>query len=265
MATASPTPFPPSLNDYRPTRTVNRQPVRNYSTRPALRRHSPLSVLGHGAGHGFSADAPMIQRISIGDSSDDEIPQPMNFSALTKAILEGPQGKSDSPQANTSNERSYFSTTSRLREEHRSRAGTPSRGLLHVSRQLSPQTEAGQNQPSPRIVHLSATKLSSSHRQTTSSIASSRSESVRRRRSRDELATPDPGQLSQSQTSARESAGGHDNNDHAGESFLRTSVMAEEDPLIDLGDNDDYGKTPHSESTLRRSHTRTDVIPVLRG
>ncbi len=60
--------------------------ARGQPTRPAPRRASPLSVLGHS--HGFSADAPMMQRIDIGDSSDDEIPQPMKLSALTKALLE---------------------------------------------------------------------------------------------------------------------------------------------------------------------------------
>lgn len=58
--------------------------MRSHSTiRP--RRDSPLSVLGQS--QGFSADAPMMQNIDIGDSSDDEIPQPMKLSALTTALL----------------------------------------------------------------------------------------------------------------------------------------------------------------------------------
>jgi serine/threonine-protein kinase TTK/MPS1 len=40
-----------------------------------------------GQSQGFSADAPMMQNINIGDSSDDEIPQPMKLSALTTALL----------------------------------------------------------------------------------------------------------------------------------------------------------------------------------
>jgi serine/threonine-protein kinase TTK/MPS1 len=55
------------------------------SIRTMQRRESPLSVLGQS--HGFSADAPMMQKIDIGDSSDDEIPQPMKLSALTTALL----------------------------------------------------------------------------------------------------------------------------------------------------------------------------------
>ncbi|KAH6637864.1 kinase-like domain-containing protein [Boeremia exigua] len=49
------------------------------------RRDSPMSVLGES--QGFSANAPMMQNIDIGDSSDDDIPQPMKLSALTTALL----------------------------------------------------------------------------------------------------------------------------------------------------------------------------------
>lgn len=58
------------------------------------RRGSPLSVLGQS--HGFSAGAPMMQNIDIGDSSDDEIPQPMKLSALTTALLA--QNEVNSPE-----------------------------------------------------------------------------------------------------------------------------------------------------------------------
>jgi serine/threonine-protein kinase TTK/MPS1 len=58
------------------------------------RRDSPLSVLGQS--HGFSANAPMMQNIDIGDSSDDEIPQPMKLSALTTALLA--QSEINSPE-----------------------------------------------------------------------------------------------------------------------------------------------------------------------
>lgn len=64
------------------------------SARPMQRRESPLSVLGQS--HGFSANAPMIQNIDIGDSSDDEIPQPMKLSALTTALLA--QNEVNSPE-----------------------------------------------------------------------------------------------------------------------------------------------------------------------
>ncbi|XPS93279.1 Dual-specificity kinase [Ascochyta lentis] len=72
MATASPTPMG----------AYGRMRVQS-STR--VRRDSPMSVLAES--QGFSANAPMMQNIDIGDSSDDEIPQPMKLSALTTALL----------------------------------------------------------------------------------------------------------------------------------------------------------------------------------
>lgn len=54
-------------------------------TSTRVRRDSPMSVLGES--QGFSANPPMMQNIDIGDSSDDEIPQPMKLSALTTALL----------------------------------------------------------------------------------------------------------------------------------------------------------------------------------
>ncbi|KAF2850752.1 kinase-like protein [Plenodomus tracheiphilus IPT5] len=74
MATASPTPLGGSSYGRMRSHSIIRP-----------RRDSPLSVLGQS--QGFSADAPMMQNINIGDSSDDEIPQPMKLSALTTALL----------------------------------------------------------------------------------------------------------------------------------------------------------------------------------
>lgn len=86
MATASPTP----MGSYS---GLGR--MRSQSTiRP--RRDSPLSVLGQS--QGFRADAPMMQNINIGDSSDDEIPQPMKLSALTTALLAQSQNETNSPE-----------------------------------------------------------------------------------------------------------------------------------------------------------------------
>lgn len=86
MATASPTP----MGSYSSLGRMRSQS----NLRPMQRRDSPLSVLGQN--HGFSADAPMMQNINIGDSSDDEIPQPMKLSALTTALLA--QNEVNSPQ-----------------------------------------------------------------------------------------------------------------------------------------------------------------------
>jgi serine/threonine-protein kinase TTK/MPS1 len=80
MATASPTPM-----GYHGGLGRMRSQTAMRPLQPMQRRESPMSVLGQS--HGFSADAPMIQNIDIGDSSDDEIPQPMKLSALTTALL----------------------------------------------------------------------------------------------------------------------------------------------------------------------------------
>lgn len=77
MAAASPTPLPMASHGYG-------RPARQLSTRH-VRRDSPLSVLGQS--HGFSSNAPMMQRIDIGDSSDDEMPLPMKLSAYTEGLL----------------------------------------------------------------------------------------------------------------------------------------------------------------------------------
>ncbi|KAF2013257.1 Pkinase-domain-containing protein [Aaosphaeria arxii CBS 175.79] len=85
MATASPTPV--GYNGVGRMRSSS-------MIRPMHRRDSPLSALGQS--HGFAANAPMMQNIDIGDSSDDEIPQPMKLSALTTALLA--QNEVNSPE-----------------------------------------------------------------------------------------------------------------------------------------------------------------------
>lgn len=75
-ATASPTPLP----SYGNTR-ISRKP----STRVLVRRDSPLAMLG--ASQGFTDNAPMIQNIQVGDSSDDEAPQPLSLSKYAEEII----------------------------------------------------------------------------------------------------------------------------------------------------------------------------------
>ncbi|KAB2574028.1 hypothetical protein BFW01_g4622 [Lasiodiplodia theobromae] len=79
MAAASPTP----LSSYSNGGRMSRQPSMHSSLQH--RRESPISILGHS--HGFSANAPMMQRIDIGDSSEDEIEQPMKLNPYTRALL----------------------------------------------------------------------------------------------------------------------------------------------------------------------------------
>ncbi|KAG8627942.1 hypothetical protein KVT40_003815 [Elsinoe batatas] len=131
-----------------------------YSHRPPLRRNSPLSVFAQD--NGFAADAPMIQRIDVGDSSDDDLPQPMKFSALTKALLE-----SDAPgQLSSPKQESGYNGSDRggSRGGYSGQAGldTPVRlSNLKIVRKPSPHltrsTAVGSETRniSPRILHVS--------------------------------------------------------------------------------------------------------------
>ncbi|CAI6286553.1 unnamed protein product [Periconia digitata] len=146
MSTASPTP----LGSYS---SLGR--MRSHSSiRP--RRDSPLSVLGQS--QGFSADAPMMQNINIGDSSDDELPQPMKLSALTTALLARDELKS--PEKVTRQPKLRISRSPRSGSEtpmHDSVTPAPSmqRGLKRVPLagrpmrrfRRTPQSEEENNNP----------------------------------------------------------------------------------------------------------------------
>ncbi|MCJ1470933.1 Dual-specificity kinase, spindle pole body (SPB) duplication and spindle checkpoint function, partial [Pseudocyphellaria aurata] len=81
MATASPTPF--ANHNLYPRRPLSRNNVRSQPLRPHLKRGSPLSVLPT-----VNVEPPSSWKLSIGDSSDDEVPvPPMKLSAEAKAIL----------------------------------------------------------------------------------------------------------------------------------------------------------------------------------
>ncbi|GAB7352717.1 hypothetical protein MBLNU459_g3072t1 [Dothideomycetes sp. NU459] len=124
------------------------------STRPYLRRGSPLSVFA--PSQGFSADAPMIQRIDVGDSSDDDIPQPMKFSALTKALLESEASPPKQDVGHASGQ------IARLAHADKAGVDTPSRApLLKIVRKNSPVSagdNAGATHRSPRIVQIGSAR-----------------------------------------------------------------------------------------------------------
>ena len=132
-----------------------------YPSRPQL-KHNPPLITGLHSSYGFAADAPMIQRIDVGDSSDDEIPQPMKFSALTKALLEN-----DAPEEVSSPKESYGHRAEVKRNDSISRLGeaqqdkydldTPSRApLLKIVRKPSPHLEGDDTgrERSPRVVQV---------------------------------------------------------------------------------------------------------------
>ncbi|KAF2088225.1 kinase-like protein [Saccharata proteae CBS 121410] len=91
MAAASPTP----LSSYTTTGRMSRQ---HGPIRPTLqRRDSPMSILSQS--QGFTANAPMMQRIDIGDSdSDEEIERPMALNPYTAALLRDNNEQRSSPE-----------------------------------------------------------------------------------------------------------------------------------------------------------------------
>ena len=83
MAAASPTPMGSNSFDDLSRRPSYRHAPRNQPSRPNLRRGSPLSTQSDGRRQRRSQDFGA----TLGDSSDEDIPAPMKFSALTKALL----------------------------------------------------------------------------------------------------------------------------------------------------------------------------------
>jgi serine/threonine-protein kinase TTK/MPS1 len=81
MATASPTPLGSSNFGQPNRRAPSRQTFRQLPARPHLARSGPLIPLSS------EDSAAHARQLSLNDSSDDEIPMPMKFSALTKALL----------------------------------------------------------------------------------------------------------------------------------------------------------------------------------
>lgn len=93
---------------------------------------------------GFAADAPMLQDISVDDSSEDEAPQPMKFSALTNALL-----ANDDTREYPRHDDHYQDVVVALNAK---RDGTPSQ--LRITRAVSPANL--QRSQSPRVVRVSS-------------------------------------------------------------------------------------------------------------
>ncbi|KAK3059151.1 hypothetical protein LTR09_000717 [Extremus antarcticus] len=125
-----------------------------HPTRPVIRRNSPLSV-SNGI-LGFSADAPMIRRIDIGDSdSDDEPPPAIKFSKETQALLAGAPAASSPPRNEQAYEIPRFKTSAGT---IRTAVDTPSRAPgIKIIRRSSPALAGERSRVSstpPRIVQI---------------------------------------------------------------------------------------------------------------
>ena len=134
-----------------------------HPSRPAFRRNSPLAGFGP---NGFSADAPMIKRIDVGDDSDsdDEPPPAITFSKVTQALLADAGVPSSPPRQAQAGVMPRFN-----RSTSAGTAGldTPSRvpGLKVVRRSSPSSTYDQKDRNTPlRVVHLGAKGPSSAKR-----------------------------------------------------------------------------------------------------
>ncbi|KAI9708260.1 MAG: Dual-specificity kinase, spindle pole body (SPB) duplication and spindle checkpoint function [Bogoriella megaspora] len=223
-----------------------------YATRPQLYRAEPWSIPGQS--DGFHANAPMLQRIDVGaDSSDDEVPQPMKFSALTKALLENDGSVVEhSPSARASPDQ-------RIRSASQPRPDTPSRGTyLRISRKPSPSSHS-HSQPhenlSPRVVRLATSQGSGGLQRAVSTSAArpNRQNSRSREGTPHELVTP--GQTYRQVRDVRSRAGSTTSHgastSRPGSSAGQTSADSAEDPRSDAGKQD--AQTKYASSTAGRS------------
>jgi serine/threonine-protein kinase TTK/MPS1 len=142
-ATTSPTFVGPVNLSRRPSVQLT---SRGQLARPILKGNSPISMgrLVNGASTSLS------RKLSIGDSSDDDVPLPMKFSALTKALL------NDEPSVVDASSPSGPRALSR--DGAQSRTGFPnSHGDQNeLSPKLSAQGRSGSPHPAPRVVRLSS-------------------------------------------------------------------------------------------------------------
>jgi serine/threonine-protein kinase TTK/MPS1 len=160
MATASPTPLGSSHFSQ-----LNRRPSRQTHRQPPTRPHLALSGSSLPVSNGYPT--AHARQLSLNDSSDDEIPVPMKFSALTKALLN--DDASILPPSSPVVSHNNLSGSTVVNEGVR-HIQVASEGLQEEQvrdRTSSPETRV--NSPFPRrIVRLSGTPRSSTIRRTSS-------------------------------------------------------------------------------------------------
>ncbi|KAI9831887.1 MAG: hypothetical protein M1819_004609 [Sarea resinae] len=179
MAALSPTPLSTSYGSH-PRLQARRRP-----SRPALRRGSPISMASHA--NAVSTNG-VARQISVGDSSDDEIPQPMKFSALTKALL-GDEPSTIEASSPPGDQAANTSAT-RWRDEGDSGHSNPSRP--HRRRSIGRESPSFRNDGSPsakRVVRLSAGSAASATLRRSVSTSNAR---ISPRGSPGEMITPAP-------------------------------------------------------------------------
>lgn len=157
MATASPTPMGGATHfsqlQHRP---ASRQAYRPAPSRPNLQRHVAASNIPKSHGSRSSTQA---SQFSLNDSSDDEIPQPMKFSALTNALI-NEEVSLLAAESVARSRRSLSGSTAVDEAEKRTRLGSALRERGWKEGSQSPATK--------RTVYLSSTPGSATVRRTMS-------------------------------------------------------------------------------------------------
>lgn len=145
-ATVSPTPLPSSYgNLYR--RPSARQMTRPAAPRPLLRRGSPL---GNAPAVDLRPPVSRSRELSLGDSSDDDVPAPIKFSASVKALLgEDASGLDTSPMPSNEEKATSLET-----EENAKRNEVDSVPKLIERAKLNSPDSRDSGSPAPRVVRV---------------------------------------------------------------------------------------------------------------
>ena len=187
-APASPTPLPLANNNlYR--RPSSRQISRTTSSKPLFNRASPANNVS-----GLK-ETPMSRKYSVGDSSDDDVPEPIKFSASVKALLGEDASSLDVSPKREYNGNGNYGKLSRENSEERLQKGKQQQQQERQVRIVSP-SEQSDGSPAPRIVRFgSASRADPPPRQRTSSLFYNKSEgraAGSRYRHNNDLITPAP-------------------------------------------------------------------------
>lgn len=166
MATASPTPLGSShFGNQQMRRPSSRQALRQAPARPTFVRREAAPVT-----NGNPAEQPILRtrRYSDHDSSDDDLPVPMKFSALTNALLNDEASMLGSGSPIVAAGESNLSGSTAVAQRH-TYTEPPAPEQMARERSASPAMVSRTHSPYPRrVVRLSGTPGSASLRRTTS-------------------------------------------------------------------------------------------------
>ncbi|KFY12344.1 hypothetical protein V492_03939 [Pseudogymnoascus sp. VKM F-4246] len=168
MATASPTPLGSShFGNQQMRRPSSRQALRQAPARPTFvrREAAPVAATGNPA---EPAPTSRTRRYSDHDSSDDDLPVPMKFSALTNALLNDEASMLGSGSPIVAANEPNLSGSTAVAQRH-TYTEPPASEQMVRERTASPAMVSRNHSPYPRrVVRLSGTPGSASLRRTTS-------------------------------------------------------------------------------------------------